>query len=68
MPDGGRAIGYLIANQAVTGPKSQTIFSAQRCMITFTVRSDGIIDDANTTGSQCRIGPHAAMHPPASKT
>lgn len=68
MPDGGRALGYLITNQAVTGPKSQVIFQAQKCMINFTVRPDGFIDDASATGSQCRIGPHGAMHPPASKT
>ena len=68
MAGGDRAIGYLIVNQAITGPKSQVIFRAQRCMVSFTVRADGIIDDANATGSQCRIGPHAEMHPPASKT
>jgi hypothetical protein len=68
MADGGRAIGYLITNQAVTGPKSQVLFSAQRCMISFTVGANGIVDDANATGSQCKIGPHAAMHPPANKT
>ena len=68
MAGGGRALGYLITNQAITGPKSQVIFSAQRCMINFTVGADGIIDDANATGSQCKIGPHAQMHPPASKT
>ncbi len=66
--DGGRAIGYLFTNQSVTGPKSQTIFQARRCMINFTVDAKGIIDDATATGSQCTIGPHADMHPPANKT
>lgn len=66
--DGGRAIGYVITNQAVTGPKSQVIFRAQRCMINFTVDANGIIDDATATGSKCTIGPHGDMHPPASKT
>jgi hypothetical protein len=68
MADGGHALGYLITNQAVTGPKSQVIFQAQRCMIIFTVGTDGIIDDASATGSQCRIGPHGSLHPPATKT
>jgi hypothetical protein len=66
--DGGRAIGYLFANQAVTGPKSQVIFQARRCMINFTVDAKGIIDDASATGSTCTIGPHSEMHPPASKS
>ncbi len=66
--DGGRAIGYNITNQAVTGPKSQVFFRATNCMINFTVDSKGIIDDATATGTKCRIGPHADMHPPASKT
>ena len=66
--DGGRAIGYFIVNQAVTGPKSQVIFRATNCMINFTVDRNGIIDDASSTGSKCRIGPHGDMHPPASRT
>ncbi len=66
--DGGRAIGYLITNQAVTGPKSQVIFQARNCMINFTVDSKGIIDDATATGSKCTIGPHGQMHPPSTKT
>ena len=66
--DGGKAIGYFIANQAVTGPKSQVIFRATNCMINFTVDRNGIIDDASSTGSKCRIGPHGDMHPPASRT
>ena len=68
MPDGGRVFGYLIVNKAITGPKSQVIFQAQRCMITFTAGADGIIDDANATGANCRIGPHATLHPPARKS
>lgn len=68
MADGGRAIGYLITNQAVTGPKSQVLFRATNCMINFTVDSMGIIEDATTTGTKCRIGPHGDMHPPANKT
>jgi hypothetical protein len=68
MADGGRAIGYLITNQAVTGPKSQVFFRATNCMINFTVDSKGIIEDATTTGTKCRIGPHGDMHPPANKT
>lgn len=67
-PDGGRAIGYLFTNQAVTGPKSQVTFQARRCMINFTVDPKGIIDDATATGSKCTIGPHGDMHPPANKT
>lgn len=66
--DGGQAIGYFIVNQAVTGPKSQVLFQATNCMINFTVGRDGIIDDATTTGTKCRIGPHASMHPPANRT
>lgn len=66
--DGGRAIGYLFTNQAVTGPKSQVIFQARNCMVNFTVDRNGIIDDATTTGSKCTIGPHGDRHPPASKT
>ena len=66
--DGGKAIGYLISNQAVTGPKSQVFFQARNCMINFTVDRNGIIDDATATGSKCTIGPHGSMHPPASKT
>lgn len=66
--DGGRAIGYLFVNQAVTGPKSQVLFRATNCMINFTVDRNGIIDDATTTGSKCRIGPHGGMHPPANRT
>jgi hypothetical protein len=66
--DGGRAIGYMFTNQAVTGPKSQVIFQARNCMINFTVDRNGIIDDATATGTKCTIGPHGAMHPPASKT
>ncbi len=66
--DGGRAIGYLFTNQAVTGPKSQVFFQATNCMINFTVDRNGIIDDATTTGAKCRIGPHAERHPPANKT
>lgn len=66
--DGGQAIGYFIANQAVTGPKSQVLFQATNCMINFTVGRDGIIDDATTTGTKCRIGPHGSMHPPANRT
>lgn len=66
--DGGRAIGYMFTNQAVTGPKSQVFFRATNCMINFTVDPNGIIDDATVTGTKCRIGPHADMHPPANKT
>jgi hypothetical protein len=66
--DGGRAIGYLFTNQAVTGPKSQVIFQARNCMINFTVDPSGIIDDATTTGTKCTIGPHSEMHPPVNKT
>ncbi|MBL6652811.1 MAG: hypothetical protein ISP49_14530 [Reyranella sp.] len=66
--DGGRVIGYMFTNQAVTGPKSQVIFRATNCMINFTVDPNGIIDDATVTGTKCRIGPHAGMHPPAKKT
>ena len=68
LPDGERAIGYLITNQAVTGPKSQIIFEARRCMVNFTVDRNGVIDDATTTGSRCWIGPHGDKHPPASRT
>ncbi|MCA0245272.1 MAG: hypothetical protein LCH95_19530 [Proteobacteria bacterium] len=68
MPDGGRTLAYVIVNQAVTGPKSQIMFRAQKCVINFTVAANGIIDDANATGSNCRIGPHGDMHPPTSKT
>ena len=68
MADGGRAIGYMFTNQAVTGPKSQVLFQARNCMINFTVDRNGIIDDATATGSKCTIGPHGGMHPPASKT
>jgi hypothetical protein len=63
MADGGRAIGYLFTNQAVTGPKSQVIFQARNCMVNFTVDRNGIIDDATTTGSKCTIGSHGGMHP-----
>lgn len=66
--DGGRAIGYLFTNQAVTGPKSQVIFRATNCMINFTVDPSGIIDDATATGTKCRIGPHGDMHPPVNMT
>jgi hypothetical protein len=66
--DGGTAIGYMIKNQAVTGPKSQVIFQARNCMINFTVDRNGIIDDATTTGTKCTIGPHGQMHPPVNKT
>ena len=66
--DGGRAIGYMFANQAVIGPKSQVLFQARNCMINFAVGRNGIIDDATATGSKCMIGPHGSMHPPASKT
>jgi hypothetical protein len=66
--DGGKAIGYMFTNQAVTGPKSQVLFRARNCLINFTVDSKGIIDDASTTGPNCRIGPHEDMHPPANKT
>jgi hypothetical protein len=66
--DGGRAIGYMFTNQAVTGPKSQVIFQATNCMINFTVDRNGIIDDATMTGTKCRIGPHGEMHPPANRT
>lgn len=68
MADGGRAIGYLFTNQAITGPKSQVFFQARNCMINFTVDRNGIIDDATATGPKCTIGPHGGMHPPASKT
>lgn len=68
MPDGGQTLGYVIVNQAVTGPKSQVMFRAQKCVINFTVGANGMIDDANATGSNCRIGPHGDMHPPSSKT
>jgi len=68
MADGDRAIGYLFTNQAVTGPKSQVLFRATNCMINFTVDSKGIIEDATTTGTKCRIGQHGDMHPPANKT
>ncbi|MBX9942486.1 MAG: hypothetical protein K2Y40_00260 [Reyranella sp.] len=63
MPDGGRAIGYLFVNQAVTGPKQQVLFRATNCMVNFTVGRDGVIDDATTTGKNCRIGRHDQMHP-----
>ena len=66
--DGGKAIDYLFTNQAVTGPKSQVIFRATDCMVNFTVDRNGIIDDASSTGSRCRIGPHRDMHPPANRT
>lgn len=66
--DGGQAIGYYIVNQAITGPKSQVLFRANNCMINFTVDRSGIIDDATTTGTKCKIGSHGDMHPPASKT
>ncbi|MDP1965277.1 MAG: hypothetical protein Q8K93_24095 [Reyranella sp.] len=66
--DGGRAIGYMFVNQAVMGPKSQVLFRATNCMINFTVDRNGIIDDATTTGSKCRIGPHGDMHPPPNRT
>lgn len=68
MADGGRAIGYLFVNQAVTGPKSQVLFQARNCSINFTVDQKGIIDDATATGSKCTIGPHADKHPPVNKT
>lgn len=68
LPDGDRAIGYYFFNQAVTGPKSQVMFQAKKCMINFTVDKSGVIEDATTTGTRCRIGPHGEMHPPASKT
>lgn len=66
--DGGRAIGYYIVNQAITGPKSQVFFQAANCMINFTVDRAGIIEDATTTGTKCKIGPHGDMHPPANRT
>lgn len=66
--DGGRAIGYMFVNQAVTGPKSQVLFRATNCMINFTVDRNGIIEDATTTGAKCRIGPHGDMHPPPNRT
>jgi hypothetical protein len=66
--DGGQAIGYLFVNQAVTGPKSQVLFRATNCMVNFTVDRNGIIDDATTTGTKCRIGPHGDRHPPANPT
>ncbi|MDI1287989.1 MAG: hypothetical protein PSV46_26660 [Reyranella sp.] len=65
---GGRAIGYMFVNQAVTAPKSQVLFRATNCMINFTVDPKGIIDDATTTGVNCRIGPHGDMHPPLNHT
>ena len=65
--DGGRAIGYMFVNQAVTGPKSQVLFRATNCMINFTVDRNGIIEDATTTGSKCRIGLHGDMHPPPNR-
>jgi hypothetical protein len=66
--DGGRAIGYMFANQAVMGPKSRVVFRARNCMINFTVDRNGIIDDVAASGSNCTIGPHGGMHPPADKT
>ncbi len=51
-----------------SGSKSPDLFQATNCMINFTVNRDGIIEDATVTGATCRIGPHGAMHPPASKT
>jgi hypothetical protein len=66
--DGGKAIGYVITNQAVTGPKSQVFVQARNCTINYTVDRNGIIEDATATGSKCTISPHAEMHPPASKT
>jgi hypothetical protein len=66
--DGGQAIGYMFTNQAVTGPKSQVLFSARNCFINFTVDRAGMLDDVSTTGRNCRIGPHGDKHPPASKT
>ena len=67
---GDRAIGYMFTNQAVKGPlpMSPVIFQVTNCMINFTVDRNGIIDDATVTGTKCRIGPHAGLHPPANKT
>jgi hypothetical protein len=67
-PDGGRAIGYMFVNQAVTGPLSQVTYLATTCMINFTVDRNGTIDDATMTGSTCRVGPHGERHPPANRT
>lgn len=66
--DGGKTIGYLFTNPAVTGPKSQVIFRATDCMVNFTVDRNGIIDDVSSSASQCRIGPHRDMQPPANRT
>ena len=65
--DGERAIGYMFTNQALKGPlpSSPVIFKATNCMINFTVDRNGTIDDATVTGTKCRIGSHADMHPPA---
>lgn len=69
MADGGRAIGYLITNQAVAGPTlSQVTYLATNCMINFTVDRNGLIDDATATGTTCRIRRASEMHPPANKT
>lgn len=63
LQDGGRAVGYRFANQAVTGPKGQVTFRMTNCMVNFEVDRGGIIEDAATTGKNCRIGPHDQMHP-----
>lgn len=67
-PDNPAGPGPVYYKSVVTGPKSPVLFEATNCMINFTVDRDGIIDDATITGAKCRIGPHGAMHPPASKT
>ncbi len=60
--------GPVYYKSVLTGPKSPDLFQATNCMINFTMDRDGIIDDATITGAKCRIGPHAKMHPPDSKT
>jgi hypothetical protein len=66
--DGGRAIGYMFDNQAVTGPESRVLFQAVNCMINFTVDRNGIIDDATVNRFKCTINLHSQMHPPANRT
>ena len=63
LQDGGRAVGYRFTNQAVTGAKGQVIFRMTNCMVNFEVDRNGTIEDAATTGKNCRIGPHDQMHP-----
>lgn len=68
--DGGRWPGDWVHVRQSSGYRTEVtvFFKATNCMINFTVDRSGIIDDATTTGSKCRIGPHGDMHPPASRT